>query len=307
MTPRFLALPPRDSYLHNLFPASDKFSNADPLPRTAPFRRNGRKRGQIARMKGRILVVEDNLITAEVISQQLWKLGYTVAQVLTTGEEAVRWMLSNDADLILMDVQLDGDMDGVETASFIRGQSDIPIVYLTANSDLSTVGRASETRASGFLSKPFDRQALHNTIQMALGRRHADSRAAGDLERLVRTLAALPQAVITIDSTGSITAMNALAEELTGCAVDAARGQDISDIVLALNQQGRNIAGEFPRLFLTADLSPIRQSVTVVSANGGCRVMELAASPILDESSRMTGIVLSFQEGPGMLAIREIG
>ena len=125
-------------------------------------------------MKGRILVVEDNLVTAEVIKHQLGKLGYTVAQVLTTGEEAVEWVLENDADLILMDVQLDGEIDGVEAASFIRHGSgsqkgsEVPIVYLTATSDLNTISRASVTRASGYLPKPFDQHALHGTIQMAL-------------------------------------------------------------------------------------------------------------------------------------------
>ena len=121
-------------------------------------------------------------------------------------------MQSNEADLILMDVQLDGPMDGIEAAALIRVHSTVPIVYLTANSDTSTISRASGTTASGYLTKPFDDIALHSTLQMALGRRCRDAHTADDRDRVVRTLAALPQPIIALDSAGTVTSLNALAE-----------------------------------------------------------------------------------------------
>ena len=247
-------------------------------------------------MKGRILVVEDNLITAEVISHQLRKLGYSIAQVLTTGEEAVEWVLENEADLILMDVQLDGKMDGVEAASFIRNGSEVPIVYLTANSDVNTISRASVTRASGYLPKPFDERTLHSTIQMALGRRNADALTAEDRDRLSHTFAALPEAVIAIDTAGTVTSMNNLAAELTGWRTEAAVGQDIAGVLRVTDGDGHNVAEDIPALFLTADLSPVRQSVTVISALGEQRCVDQVASPIVDDTKRLIGIVLEFRQ-----------
>lgn len=252
-------------------------------------------------MKGRILVVEDNLVTAEVIKHQLGKLGYTVAQVLTTGEEAVEWVLENDADLILMDVQLDGEIDGVEAASFIRHGSgsqkgsEVPIVYLTATSDLNTISRASVTRASGYLPKPFDQHALHGTIQMALGRRNTDAVTAEDRDRLSHTFAALPEAVIAIDAAGAVTSMNNLAAELTGWKTEATVGQDIAGVLRVNDGAGHNVAEDIPALFLTADLSPVTQSVTVISARGEQRCVDQVASPIVDDTGRLIGIVLEFR------------
>jgi PAS domain S-box-containing protein len=249
-------------------------------------------------VKGRILVVEDNLITSQVITHQIRKLGYGVAGVLKTGQAAVDWLLSHDADLVLMDVQLEGEMDGVQAATIIRERSEIPIVYLTGNSDVDTISRASETRASGYLPKPLDEQALHSTIVMALGRHSVDARAAEDRDRLARTIAALPAAIIAVDATGCITSMNAAAEDFTGCPSSAAVGEDISKVLRALDAQGNNVAGDVPSLFLDAALSPIRQTVTVISANGGRRLLEQVASPILDDTGRLTGVVLAFQEVP---------
>ena len=119
-------------------------------------------------MKGRILVVEDNLITAEVISHLIRKLGHSVAAKLTSGEGAVEWVSQHEADLILMDVQLDGEMDGIDAAAIIRRGSQIPIVYLTANSDPHTISRAKQTQASGYLSKPVDERTLRSAVDDAL-------------------------------------------------------------------------------------------------------------------------------------------
>jgi PAS domain S-box-containing protein len=246
-------------------------------------------------MRGKILVVEDNLITAEVISSQLRKLGYTVANVLTTGEEAVEWIANNNVDLILMDVQLDGEMDGVEAGSFIRGSSEIPIVYLTANSDINTISRASVTRASGYLPKPFDERTMHSTIQMALGRRPADSASLHDRDQLARTFDALAGAVIAIDTAGTVTNMNSLAAEMTGWTSEAAVGHDISDVLQATDSEGCNVADAIPGLFLTADLGPVIWNLTVMSASGECRAVSQIASPVLDAGRRLTGIVLEFR------------
>src|SRR5659263_614295 len=92
-----------------------------------------------------ILVVEDEIITAMDIQQRLKNLSYNVPVVVSTGEEAIKKVKENNPDLVLMDINLYGEMDGIEAASQIHSFSDIPVIYLTAFSDDKTLERAKIT------------------------------------------------------------------------------------------------------------------------------------------------------------------
>ena len=101
-----------------------------------------------------VLVVEDEGVVALDIQSRLAKLGYTVLAVVDSGEEAVRKATEVRPDLVLMDVRLKGEMDGVEAAERIRADLDIPVIYLTAYADEPTVQRAKVTEPFGYLRKP---------------------------------------------------------------------------------------------------------------------------------------------------------
>lgn len=118
--------------------------------------------------KTRILIVEDDMIIAANISLQLSNLGYEVTGIETRGEDAINHALENHPDIILMDIQLKGKIDGVEAAKAIQKTFDIPIVYLTANSDDASFGRAKETRPYAFISKPFNKLNLERTIALVV-------------------------------------------------------------------------------------------------------------------------------------------
>jgi signal transduction histidine kinase len=119
----------------------------------------------------KILVVEDERIVAKDISKRLEKLGYIVVATASSGQEAIRKAIETRPDLVLMDVQLRGDMDGVDTAQHIRADIDIPVIYLTAYADQNTLQRAKITEPFGYIVKPFDERDLHAAIEIAL-RRH---------------------------------------------------------------------------------------------------------------------------------------
>src|SRR6185436_16807290 len=103
----------------------------------------------------RILVVEDEMIIAAKIAMQLTNLGYEVTGILPKGEEAIKHVEDEKPDIIVLDINLKGKIDGIEAAKQIQQIADIPIIYLTANSDDATFNRAKPTRPYAFISKPF--------------------------------------------------------------------------------------------------------------------------------------------------------
>ncbi len=118
--------------------------------------------------KAKILVVEDQNIVALNIRNKLKNLGYTVPATAATGEEAIRKAELTNADLVLMDIMLKGDMDGISAAQEIKSHLGIPILYLTAYTDEETLSRAKMTEPEGYISKPFKEEDLHSNIEMAL-------------------------------------------------------------------------------------------------------------------------------------------
>ncbi len=118
----------------------------------------------------KILVVEDESIIGLNIKKKLKSFGYTVPAIVATGEEAIKMAEITFPDLVLMDVRLKGEMDGVDTAEKIRENFDIPIIYLTAYSDDEVLEKAKRTRPYGYIVKPFKADDLHSNIEMALYR-----------------------------------------------------------------------------------------------------------------------------------------
>ena len=119
-------------------------------------------------VKTSILIVEDEIIVAENIRLKLENLGYHVPDIVTSGEVVLEGLTRHRVDLVLMDIQLSGEMDGIETAARIREQHDIPIIYHTAYADENTLQRAKLTEPFGYLLKPFQTRELHSNVEMAL-------------------------------------------------------------------------------------------------------------------------------------------
>lgn len=124
----------------------------------------------------KILVVEDEVIVAEDIGFRLKKLGYIVTATVASGEEAIEKVAENRPDLVLMDIVLKGDMDGVTAAEKIRNRVDIPIVFLTAYADDQTLQRAKLTNPFGYIIKPFQQNDLRVAIEIALHRHEIETK-----------------------------------------------------------------------------------------------------------------------------------
>jgi len=121
----------------------------------------------------RILVVEDEAIVAKDVQSRLEGLGYAVPAIASSGEQAVRRAAATQPDLVLMDIRIKGEMDGVEAAGQVRDRFNIPVIYVTAYADDATLERAKITEPFGYILKPFETRELHCAIEMALYKHEA--------------------------------------------------------------------------------------------------------------------------------------
>jgi len=137
----------------------------------------------------RILIVEDEAIVAADLQRRLSRMGCEVVGMAVSGEDAVRLATTLKPELILMDINLRGEMDGTQAAQQLRTQLQLPVVYLTASSDTSVVKRAKVTDAFGYLLKPLDERLLQITIEMALYKHQMEQERRGLISDLQAALA----------------------------------------------------------------------------------------------------------------------
>jgi signal transduction histidine kinase len=135
----------------------------------------------------KILIVEDELLIAQGLARKLTKMGYDVIGIVSSGADAIQRVKTDVPDLILMDIVIKGEMDGIETTAQIRSCTNIPVIYLTAYADDETLERAEETGSYGYILKPFKEREIHAAIKMAL-KKH---REALDLEGAIASVKAL--------------------------------------------------------------------------------------------------------------------
>ncbi|MGZ7068427.1 MAG: response regulator, partial [Methanobacterium sp.] len=124
----------------------------------------------------KILVVEDEKIVAIDIKRRLENMNYNVPEIISSGEEAIERAFELSPDLVLMDIVLRGDIDGIKAAQVIKDKYNIPIIYLTAYSDEKTLKRAKITGPFGYIIKPFEDRELHSAIEVALYKHEMESK-----------------------------------------------------------------------------------------------------------------------------------
>ena len=150
----------------------------------------------------RILVVENEALVAKDIENKLRRIGYAVAGVALTGAEAVRMAEELCPHLILMDIKLRGEMDGIEAAGQIHTFLDVPIIYLTAFADTATLQRAKITDPAGYVIKPFEERELQVNIEVALNTHALHQKLKSSEANLQSIIHALPDLMFEVDHQG---------------------------------------------------------------------------------------------------------
>lgn len=186
----------------------------------------------------RVMVVEDEAVTAMALEESLQRLGYEVAAIVPTGEEAVTLARQEHLDVVLMDIRLRGLMDGIAAAQRIREEVDVPCVYVTAYSDVDTIKRAKIAEPAGYLVKPYDEKELRAAIEIAL---HANEVARGRksardaVEAREKTLQDIidhsPALIYLKDTHGRYTLANRRFEQVFGVARGDVRGKEDAEVL----------------------------------------------------------------------------
>ena len=184
----------------------------------------------------RVFIVEDEVLVARDIKSRLEKLGYQVIGTAARGDDAVSRVLSERPDLILMDINLKGDMDGIEAADRIRAEADLPIIFCTAYSNDETLARAKVTVPYGYVLKPFDNRELEITIEIALHKHQMEVALKAAGVRLEATLQNLDDGVLTVDQAGVILLANPMAVQLLGLPKEVLMGLN-AEAVLCFEPQ----------------------------------------------------------------------
>jgi PAS domain S-box-containing protein len=246
---------------------------------------------------GHVLIVEDESVNAAVIEHQLKKLGYSVAGIAISGEDALELARKTKPDVVLMDIQLEGRMDGVEAAITIRKEMGIPVVYLTGNSDEQTIERARTTEAFGYLHKPFQEREVHSTLQLALHKAETEARVRDERKWFATTLRYISDAVIAADATGAVKLVSLAAQRMTGWKEEEAVDRDLSDVFRILEPETRLPAGcVVTRVLNERPANGLKFHRLLVSRGGTEIMIEESATSIVADSGEMSGVLVVFRE-----------
>ena len=245
----------------------------------------------------KILVVEDERITAKDIKRSLEKAGYYVLAMVATGEDAIKFSEENKPDLVIMDIKLEGEIDGIDAADTIRSKFAIPVIYLTSYSDKSTIERAKTTRPSafilkepfGFLHKPFEENELYTAIDILLSRNNVENNLKSRDKLLNSLLKNISDGVISVDAEERIKFMNFTAEKLTGWQEEDSIGLKLEEV--------------FPISGLKTDVSDeinlkdiVKGEILLKSKKNVKTQIEGTLTPIKDENGNNDSIIIIFRK-----------
>ena len=247
-------------------------------------------------MTDTILIFEDEGITALHLRTLLTGWGYSVAAVADTAETAEDLIESTSPDLVLMDIRLKGEMDGIEAADLIHQRFGIPVVFLSAHNDESTRRRIEASHAYGLVVKPFDERDVQMAVKSALHRRRIEGALAPEADGPEPTLPQLGDAVVATDAEGRIVYMNEPAESLTGWKDFDAFEHEATDIIhLNEAEDGTLIGHPVSSVLQDADEGDSSGDSILTSRSGSQQPISHRVTPVRDGSGDLLGAVVTIR------------
>lgn len=250
-----------------------------------------------------ILVVEDEAIVGMDIQRRLKNLGYIVPVVVSSGEEAIIKVRENNPDLVLMDINLYGKIDGIEAASKIHSFSDIPVIYLTAYTDDKTFERAKITEPYAYIIKPFKDRELQINLEIAFYKSRMEKMLKESYENLRKSkqwLAAaidsIGDAVIATDEKGIIKLINPIAQMMTGWKEEDALGKDLGIVFNIVSEgTGEQVEDPIKKVIREGIFYGLADHTILMTKIGSEIPVDIIGSPIKDEGN-IIGVVLVFYD-----------
>jgi PAS domain S-box-containing protein len=248
--------------------------------------------------KAGILIVEDSFIVAYHLQTTLESEGYRVLGTEDSGEGALSFLERNKPDLILMDIMLNGQTDGIETARKIKAKYNLPIIYITALSDRDTIQRAKVTEPFGYLTKPFEDREIFTVIEMALYKHDIESRLRKSEEQYFSTIRSISDAVVVLDKHFCINYLNPSAEILTGWTLPKAQGKSILEVMrVRYAEEDESFINPLQCSLDGARVSALPKNLLLLSISGKeTPIGEGSISPVIDNKENCTGVVMIFKD-----------
>lgn len=239
----------------------------------------------------RILVVEDESIVAFNLQQRLSKLGYDVPAIAVSSQESFDLVEQTLPDLVLMDIHIQGDLDGIEVAARLQETHAIPVIYLTAYSEDSTLERARKTRPYGYLLKPFSERELHATIQMAFERHKLEVELVDSRRLLQQALDAASLGVLELDKASTVITASPRTADLIGWNQD--QPHTLADLLSRVDADERTTITTKLHESLS-EFQHFSEEFRVLAEGLPPRWIKLDAGHVTDR--RMTGVVQDISE-----------
>jgi PAS domain S-box-containing protein len=248
--------------------------------------------------KAGILIVEDSFIVAFHIQKTLEREGYHVVGAETSGENALALLEKQRPDLVLMDIMLNGKLDGIETARMIKSRYNIPVIYITALTDKETIQRAKITEPFGYLTKPFEDREIFTVIEMALYKHDIDSRLRQSEEKYFSTVRSISDAVIIMDEQYRVVYMNPSAETITGWQLGSAQGKLMFEILHLKDSETEEFpVNPFQCVLNQGRSNSLPNNLVLISRNNKeCPIGEGSMSPVITNKGNFMGLVIIFKD-----------
>lgn len=247
--------------------------------------------------KAGILIVEDSFIVAYHLQATLESEGYAVLNKCDSAESALVFVESTRPDLVLMDIMLNGEMDGIQAAAVLKSKYNIPVVYITALTDKSTIGRAKITEPYGFLTKPFEDREIFTVIEMALYKHDIESRLKQSENRYFSTVNSISDSVMTVDRDYCISYMNPSAEAITQWTMHNALGKPVMEVLNLRNDLTQETRVNPIQCSMgIGNLNRMPDDLVVIGLQGiEIPIGESSLSPLLDNKGNFIGLIIVFK------------
>ncbi|HEV8039211.1 MAG TPA: response regulator [Bryobacteraceae bacterium] len=243
----------------------------------------------------KVVIVEDEGLIAADLQGRLERAGYRVPAVAGSAGEALEVIREKSPDLILMDIRLRGNVDGIQVAEQVRRDFDIPVVYLTAYEDHQTLQRASQTQAFGYIKKPIDSASLQGSIEMAISKHRHERLLREQRDWFSASFAAVPDVVLVADLAGRISYINPAAEGLFGYKVDDVLGRPLYDLLRIAYQNGDAVDDLMPLAMLQGTPVALPGNIWLEGGRGRRYGIEGSLAPRWREG-RADGVVVTFKD-----------
>jgi len=245
----------------------------------------------------RIMIVEDELIVADDIQNCLQSLGYSVVATVSSGEQSIKKAQELRPDLVLMDIILKKEMDGIEAAEIIIKNFNIPVIYLTAHSDEATINKAKITEPYGYLLKPFNERDLLTNIEIALYKHKMETKLKMSEKWLSTTLKSIGDALIATDNLGNIKFMNGIAERITGWTFEQCNGKSLNHIFNIINEKTlQKVENPIEKVLRDGSVVSLENHTALICKNGNKVPIEDSAAPIKLDNGDIQGVVMVFHD-----------